>query len=139
MPDNPIPRADQMTRPQHFSFVWLLAATALHLLLWSIVFAYLCFYVPRQKDLFADFGVSLSSAATLVIQLSDLATAYFPVLVPLAIILVAGVNALIVALVRSRAGRIASFAVLAACPIGWLISCHWVMAATIDRLMQALS
>ncbi|QDU38653.1 hypothetical protein Mal4_29830 [Maioricimonas rarisocia] len=53
---------------------------AVHLIVWGLLVAWLLLGVPRYSQMFADFGIEVSSTSMLAIQLADFATVFWPVL-----------------------------------------------------------
>lgn len=129
---------DQRSASPGFSFTWVIAASAVHLLLWFVLVGYFVVYVPHQKQVFSDFGVALPQAAILVISLSDLILQAWYLLVPLLFVLVVGVNVAIVAVVRRRGWRIVLLAFLTLSPLGWLVTCHLILSIPLNNLIQGL-
>ncbi len=117
---------------------WLCVAAGMHLLLWGVLFWYLFAYVPRQATTFQDFGVPVSAASQAVISLSDFMAACWYLAVPLALVIVVGVDYLIVSLLRSPVVRGTLIALLVIPPIGLVAWWNLVLLRDLSGLMEQL-
>jgi type II secretory pathway component PulF len=124
--------------PPESTATWLCIAAGIHLLLWGVLFWYLCAYVPRQAATFQDFGVPVSAASLVVISLSDFIAAYWYVAAPLVLIIVVGVDYLIVSLFRSPVVRATLIALLVVPPIGLVARWNLVLLRDLSGLMEPL-
>ena len=102
--------------------VWVTVAIGVHVIAWAAPLAAMCFVVPRQKELFADFEVPLSSMSLMVINISDFVLAFWPfcILAVLAMIIVS--DFLVILLFRSKLLRVVLLLALTATPMVLLLS-----------------
>jgi hypothetical protein len=133
--------AERVPRPEARSestAAWLCISAGVHLLLWGVVFWFLCAYVPRQKATFDDFGVPVSPATASVLKASDLTKGYVYLVAPLVAVMVIGIDYLIVSLIRSPVLRATLIALLVIPPIGLVTWWNLVLLRDLSGLMEQL-
>lgn len=125
-------------RPPDSSATWLCVAAGIHLLLWGVVFWYLCAHVPAQKGAFEDLGVPVSAGTLAVISLSDFVAGHWYLAAPLVLVIVVGVDYLVVSLFRSPVVRATLIALLVVPPIGLVARWNLVLLRDLRGLMEQL-
>lgn len=131
------PVSREEPRPESTA-AWLCTSAGIHLLLWGVVFWFLCAHVPRQKATFDDFGLPVSAATVTVLRASDLAKGSFYLAAPLVAATVFGIDYLIVSLLRSPVLRTTLIALLVIPPIGLVTWWNLVLLRELSGLMEKL-
>lgn len=119
--------------------LWLFGAGGIHLFLWSVLFVLLFVYVPRQRAILDDFGVSTSAATRGVIDLSEFVVNYWYLAAPLVTAAVLVVDGLAVFLSRSTALRLALLLLLTLPPVVLVVASYVFPQHEVSRLMEELS
>jgi hypothetical protein len=123
-------------RERESTAAWLCAAAGIHLLLWGVLFWYLCAYVPRQKGTLEDFGVPVSAGTLVVISVSDFVAGRWYLAAPLVLVVIVVVDYLVVSLFRSPVVRATLIALLVVPPIGLVARWNLVLLRDLSGLIE---